>query len=182
MRVRELSRVLGRLPDLGDPSAAVDPGTASELFRACLLEVPALLELGYPRSEPPVFRTRLPGPAVNSRRTMRQIRSAVHHLGGDFELLRSLFRTGDRSHPSLEVSFHVWPPPPGSGDGKLFLRLGCSGQTVPSILQLSSSLVGYALLVCWDLALRISEVEGVLPTFNDFQTFAEKVLGPMAWR
>jgi len=178
MRVSELSRILGRLPDLGDPSAAVDPETASELYRACLLEVPALLELGYPRNEPPVFRTRLPGPAANSRRTMRQIRSAVHHLGGDFELLRSLFRTGDHSHASLEVSFHVWPPPPSTKDGKFFLRLGFNGQGVPSVLQLSSSLIGYVLLVCWDLALRISEAEGVLPTFNDFQTFAEEAIGP----
>ena len=173
MRVQELSRVLGRIPELGEPSTVLDPATASELFRACLAEVPALLELGVPRSEPVVFRTRLPGPADNSRRTMRQIRSAVHHLGGDFELLRSLFRTGDRSHSCLDASFHVWPPPPPDEDGKFLVRLVYREQTVPSVLQLDSSLAGYALLACWDLALRIREAEGILTSVPDLQTFVE---------
>ena len=105
---------------------------------------------------------------------MRQIRSAVHHLGGDFELLRSLFRTGDRSHSSLDVSFHVWPPPPSAEEGKFLVRLVYRGQTVPSVLQLDSSLAGYALLACWDLALRIREAEGILPSVPDLQTFVEE--------
>jgi hypothetical protein len=169
-RVESLSRVLGRLPDPGDP-ARMAPSPASELFSACLAAAPTLLELGYPRDSPPGFLTRLPSPARNPRRTTAQVRAAMHHLGGDFELLRVLLRNPDAADPSLDAVFHAWPPP-HPAEGRLRLSLGFMGQTVPAVLELGGAMVGYALLCCWDLTLRLREAEGILQTSPDFMTFA----------
>lgn len=169
-RIELLSRTLALLPDPGDP-ARLEAGHAADLFGACLAAAPALLELGFPRAEPPGFQTRLPSPAVHPRRTEAQIRSAMHHLGGDFELLKVLLRSPEASDPSLDVLFHCWPPP-GPAEGRLRLHLGFRGQTVPAILELGGSMTGYALLCCWDLALRLGSAEGIGRTAADFAAFA----------
>ena len=109
-RVEQLARQMNLLSGNTDTSIYLPPDVASNCFGACLSEASALLELGYPRDEPALFTTSLPSPARNSIRTHHQIRSAVHHLGGDFELLKALFRTEDSTGPCLELTFAVWLP------------------------------------------------------------------------
>lgn len=172
-RVEELSRVLGRIPDRGDAVLSMTPLQSSELFGACLRSAPALLELGYPRDEPPSFMTRLPGPGGNPRRTPAQVRSAMHHLGGDFDLMKVLLRSSAATDPALDMVFHTWPPS-RSSDGRIRLRLGFRDQAVPAVLELGEPLTGYVLLCCWDLALRLREAEGIMPAVPDFSTFVSR--------
>ena len=168
-RIELLSRVLGGLPDPGDHVTMV-AGQAADLFSACLASAPTLLELGFPRNEPPCFLTRLPSPARNPRRTTAQVRAAMHHLGGDFELLKQLLRNPDIADPSLDAVFHAWPPP-HPAEGRLRLSLEFRGQTVPAVLELGRTMAGYALLCCWDLAVRLREAEGIMQAVPDFLTF-----------
>jgi len=172
-RVEELSRVLGRMPDRGDAVLSMTPLQSMELFGACLRSAPALLELGYPRDEPPSFLTRLPGPGGNPRRTPSQVRSAIHHLGGDFDLMKVLLRSGGATDPALDIVFYTWPPS-RSTEGRIRLRLGFRDQTVPAVLELEEPLAGYVLLCCWDLALRLREADGILPAVPDFSTFVAR--------
>ena len=171
-RVEQLSRQMNLLSGNTDTSIHLPPDVASNCFGACLSEASALLELGYPRDEPALFTTSLPYPGRNSIRTHHQIRSAVHHLGGDFELLKALFRTDDSNGTCLELTFAVWPPQRVQ-DNKFMLRLGYPGQIVPSVLILDDRLLGYVLLSCWDLALRLRETENISTSSTDFRSFAE---------
>jgi hypothetical protein len=171
-RVEELSRQMNLLSGNTDTSIFLPPDVASNCFAACLSEASALLELGYPRDEPALFTTSLPSPSRNSIRTRHQIRSAVHHLGGDFELLKALFRTQDSTAPSLELTFAVWPPQ-RVPESRFILRLGYPGQIVPSVLILDYRLLGYVLLSCWDLALRLRDTENISTTSPDFRSFSE---------
>jgi len=177
-RVAELSKQMNLLSSTTETSICLQPDIASGCFGACLSEASSLLELGYPRDEPAVFSTSLPSPALNSMRTRHEIRSAVHHLGGDFELLRTLFRTGDTTSSCLDVTFAVWPPQ-HLPENKFLLRLGYPGQIVPSVMILDDRLLGYVLLSCWDLALRLRETENISLSEPDFQSFAVKVTGAM---
>jgi len=174
-RVEELSRQMNLLSGNTDTSVYLPPDVASNCFRACLSEASALLELGYPRDEPALFTTSLPSPARNSIRTRHQIRSAVHHIGGDFELLKTLFRTEDSTDPCLSLTFAVWPPQ-RVPDNRFILRLGYPGQIVPSVLILDDRLLGYVLLSCWDLALRLRDTENISISEPDFRSFALKVI------
>lgn len=173
-RVEELAREINLTSSHGESSVALPPDMASSLFRACLSEAPALLELGYPRDEPAIFTTSFPSPAKNSRRTRHQIRSAVHHLGGDMELLKTLFRTEDSTDTCLDVVFSTWPPQRILED-RFILRLGYSGQTVPAVMILDERLSGYILLACWDLALRLRDMENISITEPDFHSFSSLV-------
>lgn len=175
-RVAELSKQINLLSGTSETSIYLPPDIASGCFRASLSEASALLELGYPRNEPAVFKTSLPSPALNSIRTHHEIRSAVHHLGGDFELLKTLFRTRDSTDSCLDVSFAIWPPQ-HIPENRFLLRLGYKGQTVPSVMILNYRLLGYVLLSCWDLAIRLRETENISTSEPDFRSFAEKVVG-----
>lgn len=161
-----------------DTSVYLPPDIASSCFGACLSEASALLELGYPRDEPALFTTSLPSHERNSIRTRHQIRSAVHHVGGDFDLLKTLLRTEDSTDPCLDVAFAVWPPL-RVPENRFILRLGYPGQIVPSVLILDERLLGYVLLSCWDLALRLRETENISISEPDFRSFAIKALDEM---
>jgi hypothetical protein len=174
-RVEELSRQMNLLSGTTETSIYLPPDIAYSCFGACLSEASALLELGYPRDEPAVFSTSFPSPARNSIRTRHEIRSAVHHLGGDFELLKTLLRTENSTDPCLNVSFAVWPPQ-HIPENRFLLRLGYAGQIVPSVMILDNKLFGYVLLSCWDLAIRLRETENLSTSEPDFRSFAEKVI------
>ncbi len=174
-RIEELSRQMNLLSSNTDTSVFLPSDIASSCFGACLSEASALLELGYPRDEPALFTTSLPSPARNSIRTRHQIRSAVHHVGGDFDLLKALLRTEDSTDPCLDVTFAVWPPQ-RVPENRFILRLGYPGQIVPSVLILDERLLGYVLLSCWDLALRLRESENISTSEPDFRSFALKVI------
>jgi hypothetical protein len=174
-RVEELSRQINLLSGTTETSIYLPPDIASSCFKASLSESSALLELGYPRNEPAVFTTSFPSPAQNSIRTRHEIRSAVHHLGGDFELLKTLFRTRDSTDSCLDVTFAIWPPQ-HIPENRFLLRLGYAGQTVPSVMILNDRLLGYVLLSCWDLAIRLRETENISTSEPDFRSFAEKVV------
>jgi len=171
-RVEELSRQMNLLSGNTDTTVYLPPDVAANCFGACLSEASALLELGYPRDEPALFTTSLPSPACNSIRTRHQIRSAVHHLGGDFDLLKALFRTEESTGSCLELTFAVWPPQRVPED-RFILRLGYPGQIVPAVLILNNRLLGYVLLSCWDLAIRLRDTENISTTSPDFRSFAE---------
>ena len=171
-RVEQLSRQMNLLSGNTETSIYLPPDVASNCFGACLSEASALLELGYPRDEPALFTTSLPSPGRNSIRTHHQIRSAVHHLGGDFDILKALFRAEDSNAPCLELTFAVWPPQRVQ-DNKFMLRLGYPGQIVPSVLILDDRLLGYVLLSCWDLAIRLRETEKISTSSPDFRSFSE---------
>ena len=175
-RVEELSKQINLLSGTTETSIYLPPDIASSCFKASLSEASALLEFGYPRNEPAVFTTSFPSPARNSIRTRHEIRSAVHHLGGNFELLKTLFRTRDSTDPCLDVTFAIWPPQ-HIPENRFLLRLGHVGQTVPSVMILNDRLLGYVLLSCWDLAIRLRETENISTSEPDFRTFAEKVVG-----
>jgi len=174
-RIEALSRQMNLLPGTAETSVYLPPDIASSCFRACLSEASALLELGYPRDEPALFTTSLTSPARNSIRTRHEIRSAIHHLGGDFELLKALLRTDSSTDPCLEVTFAAWPPQ-HIPDKRFQLRLGYAGQAVPSVMILNERLLGYVLLSCWDLAVRLRETENISISEPDFRTFALKVI------
>lgn len=174
-RVEKLSKYMNLLSGTSRSNVFLPPDIASGFFEACLREASTLLELGYPRDEPAVFVTRLPSPSSNSIRTRHQIRSALHHLGGDFELLKTLLRTAGSTDVSLEVSFSVWPPR-RFRDGCFVLRLGYPGQTVPAVMMLDRRLFGYVLLCCWDLALRLRDAEKIPVSQPDFSSFAAGLL------
>jgi hypothetical protein len=174
-RIEELTRQMNLLSGNTESSIFLPPDIASNCFGACLSEASALLELGYPRDEPALFTTSFPSPGRNSIRTRHQIRSAVHHIGGDFELLKTLFRTDDSTVSCLDVTFAAWPPQ-RVPDKKIILRLGYAGQAVPSVLILNVRLLGYVLLCCWDLALRLRDTENLAVTEPDFNSFAVKIL------
>lgn len=170
-RVHLLSKHLNLLSGIPQASIFLPPDIASTFYGACLREASALLELGYPRDEPALFTTSLPSPAVNSIRTRHQIRSVMHHLGGDFDLMKTLMRTADSTDAALNVSFAVWPPR-HVRRGSFILRLGFPGQVVPAVMILDRTLLGYVLLCCWDLALRLRDTEKVAISKPDFSSFS----------
>lgn len=174
-RVRLLSSHLNLLSGIPQTSIFLPPDIASTFYSACLQEAPALLELGYPRDEPALFTASLPSPAANSIRTRHQIRSAMHHLGGDFDLMKTLLRTADSTDAALNVSFSVWPPRHVRA-GSFILRLGYSGQAVPAVMILDRTLLGYVLLCCWDLALRLRDTEKIPVSEHDFSSFSRACL------
>lgn len=170
-RVENLSKVLNFISSNRETSVYLSPDIAASLFSACLSEAPALLELGYPRDEPATFTTTFPGPATNSIRTQNQIRSAIHHLGGDMELFKILLRSSGSTDTCLDVVFAIWPPQ-RIQEGKFMLRLGYPGQAVPAIMILDERLAGYILLSCWDLALRLRNKENIQTAVPDFRSFS----------
>jgi hypothetical protein len=172
-RVEMLSRLMGMWPDSCEVSATLPAADAASLMCACLEEAPALLELGYPSGEGLDFVTRMPPPGANGRRTPAQMRAAVHHLGGDFDLLRSMMSVPDPFAPCLRAVFSVWPrfSPPGDNESLLLQPAGRLG----TCLTYRRDLRGYCLLCCYDLALRLKASEGVPPVFDSFAEFADQV-------
>ncbi len=170
-RVENLSKILNSVSSNRETSVSLPPDMASSLFSACLSEAPALLELGYPRDAPATFTTTFPSPAMNSIRTRNQIRSAIHHLGGDMELFKILLRSSGSTDPCLDIMFSVWPPQ-RIQEGKFILRLGYPGQTVPAVIILDERLAGYILLSCWDLAMRLRDREDIQTAVPDFRSFS----------
>lgn len=171
--VAGLSRITGIWASEGDTVGIPASGVA-ELFAVCIKEAPALLELGYPIAEGLDFITEFPSPGVNTRRTLLQIRSAMHHIGGDFDILRDLVRSKQHSPGSLRVIFSVWPPEYYSEDS-IFLHLEFPGQKIPTVMRFKKTISGYMLLTCWDIALRLKKVENIPLTLPDFSTFAEEL-------
>jgi len=171
-RVHKLTRALSIWPDAVEVSASLPSAGASDLFAACLEEGPSLLELGYPAGEGLDFVTRLPSPGVNTRRTPAQMRAAVHHLGGDFELLRTMMRVPDPFAPCLRIVFSVWPRflPPEEHES---LHIGFPGQRLPAQVSFRRDLRGYCMLVLFDLAHHLRAAEGIAPMFESFGKFAE---------
>ena len=169
-RVKRLSRQMSVWSESVELAASLHPRDASLLLDACLQEAQALLELGYPRAEGLSFVTRVPPPGENSRRTPRQMQSALHHLGGDFDTFRTMLRSADRFDPRLKVVFSVWPED-SYDEHREQLRMTYPGQTVPAVVSISRQLRGYALLVLYDLAVRLRNSEGIqlaAPTFGEF--------------
>jgi hypothetical protein len=176
-RIRNLFREVNLWPEETEVSGSLPPGGAAGLFTAAQTEATALLELGYPRNEGIDFVTWLPCPGESSPRTRNEIRAAVHHLGGDMDLILTLLRTPDRFHPALKVSFSAWPHQsgqiPGTGSPEnTSLHLHYQGQTVPAVLTMNRALLGYCLLTVFDLAVGISKTKGASRTAEDFETFA----------
>ncbi len=169
-RVEKLARYVNTIHGMGRAGVPVPPDTATRLFEACLAESGALLELGCPRDEPVVFTASFPSPAANSIRTENQVRSALHHVGGDFELFRAMMRTGSFPDASLEFSVSPWPPPV-IPEESFILRLGFPGQAVPAVMLLRRRLLGYILLCCWDMAVRLRDRENVSLLYPDFASF-----------
>ncbi len=170
-RVEKLARALSLWPDTAEVSASLPCAGAAGLLAAALAEAPALLELGYPVGEGLDFVTRVPPPAANTRRTPAQIRSAVHHLGGDFGLFRIMMKVPDPHAPCLRAVFSVWPrySPPGEHQ---HLGLPFPGQAIPSVLSFRRDLRGYCLLVAYDLAQHLRVAEGIPAAFEGFEAFA----------
>jgi len=173
-RVEKLSRTLSKWPDLAEVSASLPADSASELFAACLDESSALLELGYPSAEGLDFVTRLPSPGSNGRRTPAQMRSAVHHLGGDFQLLKTMMRVPDPFAPCLRVTFSVWPRylPPEEFES---LHMPWPGGKLTTSVSYRRDLRGYALLCMFDLAVRLRASEGIQAMHTGFGSFADEI-------
>lgn len=173
-RVERLSRTLSLWPDLAEVSASLPADSASELMSACLDEAPALLELGYPSGEGLDFVTRMPSPGSNGKRTPAQMRSAVHHLGGDFDLMKTMMRVPDPFAPSLRTTFSVWPRylPPGEFESLLLQHPG--GKLAASV-SYRRDLRGYALLCMFDLSARLRSSEGIPVMHQGFGAFADEV-------
>ncbi len=167
-RIGSLPRLLDALPDPG-ASTDLPADVAGTLFSACLCWSAPLLELGFPPGEPPGFHTRLPSPGVSPRRTHAQMRSAMHHLGGDFGLLRSLLVSGASSDPSLRLSMRPWPV--GEPGERILLELRPPSVRLPATMLLEPDLRGYVLLAAWDLALRLAESDGVPVLYGSFEDF-----------
>jgi hypothetical protein len=174
--VASLSRQLSLWPDRAELAASLAPSDAAELFCAGMQEASALLELGYPRQEGLDFVTRVPLPGSNSRRTKAQVRSALHHLGGDFGVFKSLLRAPDRFDPRLKAIFSVWPSE-SIGSEYESLHMAYEGQTVPSVVSFHGDLRGYCLLVMFDLAQRLRAAEGTAMTTRSFSGFVGSVEG-----
>ncbi len=168
--VRELSRITGIWVGEGD-AADIPVAGAAELFAVCLTEASALLELGYPIAEGLDFITEFPSPGMNKRRTLLQIRSAMHHIGGDFDVLKDLVRSKQNPDECLKVIFSVWPPEYYPEDS-IFLHLEFSEQRIPAVMRFKKAISGYMLLTCWDVVLRLKKAEGIQITVPDFSAFA----------
>lgn len=174
-RVERLSRTLSLWPDLAEVSASLPADSASELMSACLDEAAALLELGYPSGEGLDFVTRMPSPGSNGRRTPAEMRSAVHHLGGDFQLLRTMMRVPDPFAPCLRSTFSVWPRYLSPGEHESLL-LASPGGRLPTTVHYRRDLRGYALLCMFDLSARLKAAEGIQMSHQGFGAFADELL------
>lgn len=177
-RVRETFRQVNLWTE-DSVSSTFLPGTGSaSLLSACAMEASALLELGYRREDGIDFITSLPEPSQNPVRTLTQIRSAIHHLGGDISLLVRLLERSEPSSPHLKLVFSVWPlggrlPDawrPGESVQSLHLSVG--EVSVPMVITFNTELRGYALLCIWDLARNLASsrksVELIKPSFKVF--------------
>jgi hypothetical protein len=169
-RVKRLSRQLSVWSESVELAASLHPRDAAMLYGAALQEAQALLELGYPRAEGLSFVTRIPPPGENSRRTPKQMQSALHHLGGDFDLFRTMLRSADSFDPRLKAVFSVWPEE-SYEESREGIRISFPGQTVPAVLTVSRELRGYALLVVYDLAVRLRTAEGIQLAAKSFSEF-----------
>jgi len=177
-RIRNLFREINLWPEETEVSSSLSPRGASDFFRAAQLEASALLELGYPRDDGIDLITRMPCPGVSTSRTRSEIRAAIHHIGGDSDLMIALLRTPDRFHPALRVCFSVWPHrlyhvPGMSADETFSLHLHYPGQLVPAVLTMNRTLLGYCLLVAFDLGTIVLEAAGSGRGTEDFESFVE---------
>ncbi len=180
-RIRNLFREINLWPEEAEVSSSLAPRGASDLFLAAQMEASALLELGYPRDDGIDFITRIPCPGVGTPRTRSEIRAAIHHVGGDSDLMMALFRSPDRFHPALRVCFSVWPHrlyhvPGMSADETFSLHLHYPGQVVPAVLTMNRALLGYCLLVAFDLVTVVLQAAGSGRGTEDFESFAEAFL------
>jgi hypothetical protein len=169
-RVKRLSRQMSVWSESVELAASLHPRDAALLYGAALQEAQALLELGYPRSEGLSFVTRIPPPGENTRRTPRQMQAALHHLGGDFDLFRTMLRSADSFDPRLKAVFSVWPEE-SYDESREQLRVTYPGQTVPAVVSISRELRGYALLVLYDLAVRLRTADGIGLSVSGFEEF-----------
>lgn len=162
-------------------SSSLLPGHgASALLEACAGEASAILELGYRREDGIDFITSLPEPHRNPVRPVTQIRAAIHHLGGDMQLLRNLVERPEPSSRKLKLVFSSWPlggrlPDAWSpGEEIMSVHLSVEQASVPLVISFSRGLLGYAVLSLWDLAGSLSgERKTVRLTQPSFKAFAE---------
>jgi len=180
-RIRNLFREINLWPEEAEVSSSLAPRGASDLFLAAQMEASALLELGYPRDDGIDFITRIPCPGMSTPRTRSEIRAAIHHIGGDSDLMIDLLRTPDRFHPALRACFSVWPHrlyhvPGMSADETFSLHLHYPGQLVPAVLTMNRALLGYCLLVAFDLGSMVLESTDIQRGTEDFESFADAFL------
>ncbi len=168
--MKGLSRQMSVWSESAELAASLHPRDAAMLYGAALEEAQALLELGYPRSEGLSFVTRIPPPGENTRRTPKQMQSSLHHLGGDFDLFKTMLRSADRFDPRLKAVFSVWPEE-SYGESREQIGVTYPGQTVPAVVSISRELRGYALLVIYDLAARLRTAEGIQMSVESFSEF-----------
>lgn len=177
-RVRETFRQVNLWTEDSVSSTFLPGLGSSSLLTACAREASALLELGYRREDGIDFVTSLPDPSRNPVRTLTQIRSAIHYLGGDISLLVRMLERSEPSSPDLKLVFSVWPLggrlPDAWRPGKNVqsIHLSVREAPVPMIVTFSRELRGYALLCIWDLARNLAgsrkSVELSSPSFEVF--------------
>jgi hypothetical protein len=180
-RVRETYRQVNMWTDESVSSTFL-PGTGSAaLLRACASEASALLELGYRRQDGIDFVTSFPSPVSNPVRPLTQIRSAIHHMGGDMALFMDMLNNPQPSSPELKLVFSIWPTggrlPDAWRPGQITvpLHLSVKEAPVPLVVSFSERLKGYALLCIWDLAKGLAgKNTGIKLIRPSFQAFAEE--------
>lgn len=179
-RIREMYRQVNLWTEESVSGTFLPGNGASALLSACAAEASALLELGYRREDGIDFITALPEPHVNPVRSVSQIRSAIHHLGGDMQLFKELVERPEPSCQQLKLVFSAWPAGgrlPDAwrpGENILCLHLHVVESSVPIVVMFSERLRGYALLCIWDLARTLAEQRKTTDLIQpSFKAFAE---------
>jgi hypothetical protein len=179
-RVKGIFRQVSLWTDESVSSTILPSAGASALLSACAREASSLLELGYRREDGIDFVTALPDPADNPVRTPSQIRSALHHIGGDMTRFLEMLDRPEPSSPELKLVFSVWPTGdrlPDAwrpGEKTVSLHIPVADSSVPVVISFSSRLLGYALLCAWDLASGVSgRNAGIELTSSSFVLFSE---------
>lgn len=180
-RVKGIFRQVNLWTDESVSSTILPPAGAAALLSSCADEASSLMELGYRREDGIDFITALPDPACNPVRTHSQIRSAIHHLGGDMTRFIEMLGRPEPSSPELKLVFSVWPTGgrlPDAwrpGENTVCLHLSVADSSVPLVVSFSRKLFGYGLLCLWDLATGIADRDrGIKLTHPSFSLFAEQ--------
>ena len=179
-RVRRIFRQVNLWTDESVSSTILPAAGASALLAACAEEASSLLELGYRREDGIDFITALPDPSSNPIRTVSQIRSAIHHLGGDITRFIDMLERPEPSAPELKLVFSVWPTGgrlPDAwrpGEETVSLHLSVRDSSVPLVISFSRKLFGYGLICVWDLACDLAGRErNIQLNTPSFSLFAE---------
>ena len=180
-RVREIYRQVNLWTDESVSSTFLPGHGASALLEACASEASALLELGYSRENGIDFITAFPEPHKNPLRPVTEIRSALHHLGGDMKLFMDLLDRPEPSSRHIKLVFSAWPlggrlPDAWRpGEETISLHLEVTRASVPLVVSFSGRLLGYALICIWDLARSLKAERKTAHLLHpSFKAFAEE--------